>query len=100
MLVATQHAIGGQNKALSILEVISLLVIHVSTVAVIVSVFTIEAVTGPTPFISTTVRVIMSMTVLYFFVHTVLFVCEQLTEAKVLQTSFAVETFTAAMESV
>jgi len=105
MLVAIQHAIGGQNKALSILEVLTLLVIHVSTAAVIASVFTIEAVTGPTPFIATTVRVIMAMTVLYFFVHTMLFCCEQMTEGGYIKTndqgsSTSVDTFKACMESV
>merc|ERR1719311_1878846 len=99
VLISVQYAVA-QNKVFSILEAMSLVVLHVSTVAVIVSVFTIKAVTGPSPFISTTVRVIMFMTVLYFFVHTVLFICEQLTEAKLLQTSFGVDTFTAAMESV
>merc|ERR1719375_1347142 len=94
MLVAIQHVMGAENKALSILEIMSLLVVHVSAAAVIVSVFTIEAVTGPTPFIATTVRVIMALTVLYFFVHTALFICQQL------QTNFGVETFSAAVESV
>merc|ERR1719217_1575962 len=96
MLVALQHFMGTENKALSILEIMSLLVVHVSTAAVIVSVFTIEAVTGPTPFIATTVRVIMALTVLYFFVHTALFICEQMTS----ETSFAVKMFSAAVESV
>ena len=65
-----------------------------STAAVIVSVFAIEAVTGLTPFIATTVRVIMALTLLYFFVHTAQFICEQL------QTNFGVETLIATVESV
>merc|ERR1719327_2603830 len=100
MLVALQHFMGTENKALSILEIMSLLVVHVSTAAVIVSVFTIEAVTGPTPFIATTVRVIMALTVLYFFVHTALFLSEQMFAGGMLSSNFGVETFTAATESV
>jgi len=96
VFVGIQHAMGGENKAFSILEILSLLVVHVSTAACIASVFTIEAVSGPTPFIATTVRVIMAMTVLYFFVHTALFICEQMTS----ETSFAVKMFSAAVESV
>jgi hypothetical protein len=100
IVVSLVHYAIGQNKALSFMEGISLLVLHVSTAAVIASVFMIEAVSGPTPFISTTVRVIMCMTVLFFFVHTVLFIFEQLTEAGMVQSSLGVETFTACMESV
>merc|ERR1719439_88011 len=105
VFVGIQHAMGGENKAFSILEILSLLVVHVSTAACIASVFTIEAVTGPTPFIATTVRVIMAMTVLYFFVHTMLFCCEQMTEGGYIKTndqgsSTSVDTFKACMESV
>merc|ERR1719486_580193 len=100
IVVSLVHYAIGQNKALSFMEGISLLVLHVSTAACIASVFTIEAVSGPTPFIATTVRVIMAMTVLYFFVHTALFLSEQMTEGGMLQTSFAVDMFRAAVESV
>jgi hypothetical protein len=99
-IVICAHYWMGQNKFCSFMEGLSLLVLHASTIAVIASVFTIEAVVGPTPFISTTVRVIMCMTVLYFFVHTVLFISEQLVELEFVQSTWGVETFTACMESV
>merc|ERR1719224_351612 len=42
----------------------------------------------------------MALTVLYFFVHTALFLCEQMTAGGMLSSSFCVDTFTAATESV
>jgi len=98
IFVAIQQV--SQNKVLSLLEVLSLLVTHASIVVIIYSVFTIEAKAGPTPFISTTVRVVMGLTVWYFFVHTALFASEQLTEAGFFKTDFAVKTFEACIESV
>jgi len=88
------------ESALSVVEALALATLHVSTAVAIYSIFTIEAKVGPTPFISTTVRVVMGLTVCFFFVHSCLFFSEKLYENQILKTNFAVEMFKSALDSI
>merc|ERR1719324_805075 len=83
------------------MEAIILCALYFSTAAVISSVFTIEAPPGNlTPGISTTVRIVMGLTVMYFFVYASLFIAQQMDAFASRATSTATKMFEGARAAI
>merc|ERR1719375_2656026 len=100
ILVASGAAADGGIKVLAALESVMAMPLLVSTAAVVVSMLLIEPKDGPTPVVPTTLRIVMGLTMVYFIIHSFVWISQKLYELKFITHTLFIEMFEAAVDAV